>query len=32
VRKLKWALLDAETDQPGYERMRDAFLKRLAEG
>jgi hypothetical protein len=26
------ALLQAETDRPGYERMRDAFLKRLAEG
>jgi hypothetical protein len=26
------ALLDAETDRPGYERMRDAFLRRLAEG
>ena len=24
------ALLDAETDRPGWERMRDAFLKRLA--
>jgi predicted nucleotidyltransferase len=26
------ALLDAELDRPGYERMRDAFLKRLAAG
>ena len=25
------ALLQAETDRPGFERMRDAFLKRLAE-
>lgn len=24
------ALLDAETDRPGWERMRDAFLRRLA--
>ena len=24
------ALLQAETDRPGFERMRDAFLKRLA--
>ena len=26
------ALLQAETDRPGFERMRDSFLKRLAEG
>lgn len=26
------ALLQAETDRPGYERMRDSYLKRLAEG
>lgn len=26
------ALLDAELDRPGYERMRDAFLKKLAAG
>lgn len=26
------ALLQTETDRPGWERMRDAFLKRLAEG
>ncbi|MFL6199064.1 MAG: hypothetical protein ACJ76J_07805 [Thermoanaerobaculia bacterium] len=26
------ALLEAEMDRPGFERMRDAFLKRLAEG
>lgn len=26
------ALLDAETDRPGYERMRDAYLKKLAAG
>jgi uncharacterized protein len=26
------AILQTETDRPGYERMRDAFLKRLAEG
>jgi predicted nucleotidyltransferase len=26
------ALLDAELDRPGYERMRDSFLKRLAAG
>ena len=26
------ALLQAEMDRPGFERMRDAFLKRLAAG
>lgn len=26
------ALLQAETDRPGYERMRDSYLKRLSEG
>jgi predicted nucleotidyltransferase len=26
------AILQAETDRPGYERMRDAFLRRLAAG
>ena len=26
------ALLDAELDRPGYERMRDAFLRKLAAG
>jgi predicted nucleotidyltransferase len=26
------ALLQAETDGPGYERMRDAYLRRLAAG
>lgn len=26
------ALLQAETDRPGFERMRDSFLKRLAAG
>ncbi len=26
------ALLDVELDGPGYRRMRDAFLRRLAEG
>ena len=26
------ALLQAATDRPGFERMRDAFLKRLAAG
>jgi predicted nucleotidyltransferase len=26
------ALLEAELDRPGYERMRDAYLKRLAAG
>jgi predicted nucleotidyltransferase len=26
------ALLQAETDRPGWERMRDSFLRRLAEG
>ena len=26
------AILQAETDRPGYERMRDAFLQRLAKG
>jgi predicted nucleotidyltransferase len=26
------ALLQAETDRPGYERMRDAYLRRLAAG
>jgi predicted nucleotidyltransferase len=26
------ALLEAETDRPGYERMRDAYLRRLAAG
>jgi predicted nucleotidyltransferase len=26
------ALLQAETDRPGYERMRDSYLRRLAEG
>lgn len=26
------ALLQAETDRPGYERMRDSYLRRLAAG
>lgn len=26
------AILDAETDRPGYERMRDAYLRKLAAG
>lgn len=26
------ALLQAETDRPGYERMRDSYLRKLAEG
>lgn len=26
------ALLQAETDRPGYERMRDAYLRKLAAG
>lgn len=26
------ALLQAETDRPGFERMRDSYLKRLAAG
>lgn len=26
------ALMQAETDRPGWERMQNAFLKRLAEG
>jgi predicted nucleotidyltransferase len=26
------ALLQTETDRPGWERMRDSFLRRLAEG
>ena len=26
------ALLQTETDRPGYERMRDSYLRRLAEG
>jgi len=26
------ALLQAETDRPGWERMKNAFLRRLAEG
>ena len=26
------AILQAETDRPGWERMRDSFLRRLAEG
>lgn len=26
------AMLQAETDRPGYERMRDAYLKKLAAG
>lgn len=26
------ALLQAETDRPGYERMRDAYLQKLAAG
>ncbi len=26
------AVLDAETDRPGYERMRDAYLRKLAAG
>lgn len=27
-----WAILETETDRPWFERMRDAYFKRLAEG